>query len=396
MATAMATKKRSCSGEHPEPAATAWRCAECARALTGLAIRTKRRGLCESLGEVRRTVECDTCTGRVSLKVYACPKRGEATLSRRLGGVAAVCDECNHWTAAPDDKAPHVVHQVEPEEPDSFRLISPIGTNRNVAGIGRLKPWEYHSTAIIPHLDTPEYLEALIDLLRLQSEPPYVCVVDTGSPFKVCDRLEELRSEDVEIHYVRAGGYSHTSEPVCVALDLGMARANTPLMFLTHTDCFPMRRDALEWLGRQCDEVTPVIGWEMSERSWLTDDWQGMVSHTFTMLHSATMRKIGASWHMGRARDQLGLGAGYRPDDWPDTETAFSYCLREHKVNVRLLGSELNGQRQTTDWWDHGRSYTGTGVYSAGTDHAKASSDRNGDALADAKLRAAAWRRQLR
>jgi hypothetical protein len=296
-----------------------------------------------------------------------------------------------HWRPATTPAAVAGDDAGQVELNDSFRFVSPIGTQLHVAGVGRKKPWEYPSTAIIPHLNTPDYLRVLIDLLRLQTLPPYIVVVDTGSPFSVCDELEQLRSEDVEIHFVRAGAYSHTSEPVCVALDLGFARANTPLIFLTHTDCFPLKKNALEWLGGQCNEAVPVVGWEMSERSWITEDWKGMVSHTFTMLHAATMRRIGATWHMGRARDQLGVPAGYRNDGWPDTETAFAYCLRAAGVRVQLLGREVNYQRQITEWWDHGRSLTGTKLYSKGTSQGDATAAYAGDALADAKARALVW-----
>ncbi len=189
-------------------------------------------------------------------------------------------------------------------------------------------------------------------------------VVDTGSPPAVCDRLERLRSDDCEIHFVRGNGYTHSSEPVCVALDLGMARVNTDLTFLTHTDCFPMRRDALAWLGSQCNETTPVVGWQMSERSWATAEWQGLVSHTFTMLHSRTMRKIGVTWHMQRGRDAYGYALDYTANGWPDTETSFGVVLKAHAIKPKLLGVEQNNERQITEWWDHARSVTGLRLYS--------------------------------
>lgn len=381
---------RSCLKSHPDPAATAYRCSECALELSGMGQMFRRPSLCVHLGTLARTVECGSCTGRVAVKVYSCPIVRETTLSAKLHGVAGVCDSCRHWSPATASASPANNSAVD-KSAQSYALVSPIGTGKKVEGVASKKPWEYHSTAIIPHLDTPDYLRVLIELLRRQTQRPYMVVVDTGSPPASADAIEQFRSEDVEIHYVRANGYSHTSEPVCVALDLGFARANTPLIFLTHTDCFPRRRDALEWLGNQCDINTPVVGWEMSERSWITDDWKGMVSHTFTMLHAETMRRIGASWHMGRARDQLGLGAGYRTDGWPDTETAFAYCLRAAGVTPKLLGSEVNYERQITDWWDHGRSLTGTKLYAAGSARAEAVGAYAGDALADAEARVNQW-----
>lgn len=376
---------------HPHAAATAWRCSECAFDLTGVAVPLKRRGFCGHLGEVSRTIDCASCRGRVALKVYQCSVYGECVLGRPQRGVAGHCDQCRRWEPLRQLSPAAAPSPASEAKTDTFSLVSPIGTGLKVEGVARKKPWEYRSTAIIPHLATPEYLRVVIELLRLQTQPPYIIVVDTGSPFLVCDEIETLRSADVEIHYVRANGYCHSSEPVCVALDLGMSRANTPRIFLTHSDCFPTRQDALEWLGAQCTPDTPVVGWEMSERSWITDQWRGMVSHTFTMLYSATMRRIGASWHMGRARDQLGLDASYRSDGWPDTETAFGYCLAAAGIVPTLLGSELNYERQITQWWDHARSLTGTRVYGAGSARGEAAAAYAGDALMDARLRIKKW-----
>lgn len=386
-----ATKRpRSCQLAHPEPAATAWRCTECAAELTGQGNAFRRPGLCAHLGEQIRLIECDSCTGRVSLKVFRCPIRGEVTLAQRLRGIDAVCDECLQWSPAPSKVAPAGESAVGMSVPTDA-LVSPIGTAGKVDGNAAKKPWQFTSTAIIPHLDTPETLEVVIELLRLQTDPPYIIVVDTGSPAAAAAKIERLRSDDVEIHFIRSNAYLHSSEPVTVALDVGLARANTPLLFLTHTDCFPRRRDALEWLGNQCDAVVPVVGWEMSERSWITDDWQGMVSHTFTMLHAPTIRRIGATWHMGRCREAMGWDCAYRADGWPDTETGFAYCLRAAGVPVKLLGSEVNYERQVTEWWDHARSWTGTKVYCKGTDQAARTEAYTNDALADARARIAAW-----
>lgn len=385
---------RACFADHPHPEGTAYRCVHCAKELTGLPVLLGRQGFCQKLGEVARTVECDSCNGRVALKVYECSVFGETVLGRKVKGVPGVCDKCRHFV--PYDKALSSEARLKKQEPrpDTFRFVSPLGTEKIVEGIGRLKPWEYKSTAVIPHLNTPECLGVLIDLLRLQSEPPFVCIVDTGSPPAVCEQIEQLRSEDVEIHFIRANGYMHSSEPVTVALDVGFARANTPLIFLTHTDCFPKKRDALAFLAAQTNASAPVVGWEMSERSWVTDQWKGMVSHTFTMIHAPTIRKVGATWHMGRAREEMGLPNGYQPSCWPDTETGFSLALRAARVPVKLLGSEINYQRQQTDWWDHARSYTGTQLYCQGTAQGETTQAYYAEALADAKARVLEWRRR--
>jgi hypothetical protein len=130
----------------------------------------------------------------------------------------------------------------------------------------------------------------------------------------------------------------------------------------------------------------------MSSRAWLTDEWQGMVSHTFTMLFAETIRRIGASWHMQRARDQLGRDAGYRSDGWPDTETGFAYCLRAAGITPTLLGEEVNYERQTTEWWDHARSLTGTKLYAKGSSQGDRTAAYADEALEEARQRVVKWR----
>jgi DNA-directed RNA polymerase subunit RPC12/RpoP len=386
-------KPRRCRKQHPIAAATAYRCTECAAELSGVSAILKPPGLCVHLGEHQTSIDCNSCNGRISLKVYGCEVYGQAVLGRQIKGVRGHCDGCPQFKKREESPKDLRGESTGSNLKDTFSLISPIGTGKVIEGIGSKKPWQFRSTAIIPHLNTPESLSVVIELLKLQTEPPFIVVVDTGSPFKVCDQLEAMRSEDVEIHFIRANGYTHTSEPVTCALDVGFARASTPLIFLTHTDCYPVRRNALEWLGDQCSEETPVVGWEMSERSWLTDQWQGVVSHTFTMLHARTMRDIGATWHMARARDALGLNTVYQGDGWPDTETGFDLVLKAAGVPVKLLGTEVNFERQITEWWDHARSFTGTQVYVPETSQGLKTAGYTADAMVEAKERIKAWRR---
>jgi len=80
------------------------------------------------------------------------------------------------------------------------------------------------------------------------------------------------------------------------------------------------------------------------------------------MLHAATIRNSGASWHLQRGRDALGI-EDYVARGWPDTETGFGECLKAARITPKLLGEEYNYKRQTTEWWDHARSLTGTRIY---------------------------------
>src|SRR6185437_552461 len=129
--------------------------------------------------------------------------------------------------------------------------------------------------ACVPHLDTLEPLQVVIETLRAQTERPYIMVIDTGSPPDVCAQLERLRSDDLEIHYLRGHGYIHSSCPVSVAMDLSFALCRSEYLYATHSDVFLKRPDYIAWLLAQCGPDLPVIGYEMSDRSWATDQWRG-------------------------------------------------------------------------------------------------------------------------
>lgn len=246
----------------------------------------------------------------------------------------------------------------------SHSLVAPLGTRDCMppwAGRAARKPWDYPVTAVIPHLNTLEPLRACVELLRLQTERPYLLIIDTGSPDSVRAALEALRADDLEVHFLRGHAYPHSSEPVAVAQDLAFALCRSEYLFCTHADCFLRRRDYLEWLGSQCDAACPAVGYQMSPRDWLTDQWQGMVSHTATLLHMPTMRRLGVTWSMERARAMIPpreVGEG-----WPDTETGMNLVLREAGVRPRLIGNETNFERHVDENVDHVRSFPGSQLY---------------------------------
>jgi hypothetical protein len=219
---------------------------------------------------------------------------------------------------------------------------------------------------VIPHLNTAEPLRSAVETLRYQSEAPYILVVDTGSDEATCRELEAMRSFDLEIHYLRSHAWSHTSEPVGVAMDTGLALVHTEFLYCTHADCFIRRPDWIEWLLSRCGPDSPVVGYRMSDRSWLTSDWEWMVSHTTTMLHMPAMHRINASWSFERYRAMRSV---YRPDNpgWQDTETGFNWTLRQAGIVPLLVGAETNFERQTDDNIDHVRSYPTSTLYPVGS-----------------------------
>jgi hypothetical protein len=293
-------------------------------------------------------VPCGTCKGQTSLKVFSCAVHGACTLARASEEIRS-CASCSNY------------------QPDTFRLVAPGGTsgkNRWEGSVPR-KPWQYRASACLPHLDTPDLLDLAVALLRLQTVPPYLLVIDTGSSPAVCERLEAMRAPDLEVHFIRGHGYQHSSGPVATALDLAHALCRTEYLYHTHCDVFLRRRDYLEWLLSQCSPECPAMGYEMSERSWATDQWQGMVSHTATMLHVPTLRRLGTCWNMEHAYE-LANWTGRNANGWPDTETGFNLILRQKGVVPRLIGRERNFEVSEDHNLTHVRSYPGWHVYGAG------------------------------
>jgi hypothetical protein len=253
---------------------------------------------------------------------------------------------------------------------------------------GRLpkKPQDYRVTAAIPHLETIQPLKMCIEVLRAQTERPYIMIIDTGSSHETCAELEMLRAEDVEIHYLKAHGYMHASEPVTAALDTAQALCRTEILFHTHADCFLRRFDFLEKYSSICSNDCPVIGYRMSPREWATDEWQWMVGHTATLLHMPTIHRLGATWSMQRMHEQFGYPWTSGCGGWPDTETGFNNILREAGVTPYFIGDDENGKRQIDENIDHVRSYAGSYIYSRDNYHVKAAPWMV-DALKDARGR---------
>lgn len=272
-----------------------------------------------------------------------------------------------------------------------FSLVAPLGTADvdKVTGRIKKKPWEYAVTAAIPHLDTLEALQACIAVLRAQTERPYIMVIDTGSPCCVREQLEKMRAEDLEIHYISAHAWRHSSEPVTAALDLAQTLCRSKLLFHTHADCFLRRPDFIASLARVCNANTPVIGYRMSPRDWVTKEWQWMVGHTATMLYMPSIHRVGATWCYQRIH--YGYGYPWRLDSgWPDTETAFNHALRDGGILPVFIGYDRNGERQIDDNIDHVRSYPGTKIYGA-SGRKKETQGWMESAIRDAMGRAKLW-----
>ena len=273
-------------------------------------------------------------------------------------------------------------------------------------GVVKRKPWDYRVTAAIVHLDMPEALGAVVETLRAQTEQPYVLVIDAGSHARHRPALErmELEADDIEVHYLRPRAWRYSSEPVAVGMDLAFARCQTPYLYATHTDVFLKRPDYIADLVSRCDSQTPAVGYQMSPRpKWRDDRWKRTLSHTATLYHMPTMRRIGASWSMAAAFESLKLPhVGRTAGGFPDTETNLGLCLERAGIGVRwvgeaqgaapsvlMLGPEANDPYENNDLI-HVRSATVNAVYNRSSSASRA--EQLAAAANAARDRARAWR----
>ena len=73
------------------------------------AARPARTAPCVHFGAQTGEVECRTCGGKVSLKVFACAIHQRCTIGKRTEGVAGCCQGCaDYATVTPDRATPAV------------------------------------------------------------------------------------------------------------------------------------------------------------------------------------------------------------------------------------------------------------------------------------------------
>lgn len=295
--------------------------------------------------------------------------------------------DCGH--SPPREKCP-VCQSKRSNPPLGKRHVVPDGDDKWLGSFNAMEAAAV--TVVIPHLSTPELLEAAVPLWLLQEGKPYILIVDTGSSEADCQRIEKLRSDRVEIHYLKAHGHVHSSAPVGLAMDFATARVASPFMFSTHTDVFPKRKDFLKWMSSQCTAEVPVVGWQMSERTG--EQWKECVSHTATMWHMPTMRKIRLSWnflwwyeHTGEPR--------YKTNGYPDTEQPPNLSLKLAGITPKLLGPEPNWEIHQTEWFTHARSNTCSKVHLPdGSDLRERVKAYTATTLTEARQRLLDWQRE--
>lgn len=251
------------------------------------------------------------------------------------------------------------------------------------------KPWSRYSvTTIIPVLEWTPLLDTVIEALRLQSTPPLIVLVDTGS-IETTDKLSSLRSIDLEVLSIRSQGWKHPSWPVAAALDTAWSIVSTEFVFLTHNDCVLKTQTALTEMQNLCKQYK-AVGHQITPRRY--SGWEKELGHTCTMLHVPTCDSIGMSWNMraycqitGRPMDPMVCG----PND-PDTERFMNWHLQRANIIPHFIGTEKNHERTNDVWIDHCRSSTSAGLYDSGK--AKVCAEWEQDAITQARKRHALWK----
>lgn len=321
--------------------------------------------------------------GNIRLRKFHCTKFDEIVTIRD-------CSTCKQYRPAK--------HSQIPDQENIDDLIAPMGSSSSILiqrgrpqWVGRTPryPWSYPVTVVIPHLHTIEQLQLTVALWQHQTIQPYILIIDTGSPSEIRQKVEHMRDDNVEAHFIGAHGYKHSSEPVSVAQDLAMILCRSEYMFCTHVDSFPRRRNLLEWYLKLCNAERPVVGYGMSDRSWASSDWIEYVGHVALMMHMPTVRQKNVTWGFEKQRERgmpNHIGAG-----WPDTEVPFNMSLKQAGIKPYLIGREVNSARQRDDNIDHVRTFTGSKVYGHKGYHRIASRWMI-SAMAEAKERLEVWK----
>lgn len=293
------------------------------------------------------------------------------------------CEHCPHWKPA---------QPIAPVRGQNFR-------DRPWEGAWLRKPWDYSVTVAIPVCDASGAVEAIVGLLRLQTERPFIMLIDTGSTADELQALQKLAGEDIEVHSLRLNGVRHPSDFPAVAMDLAFSACRTDYLLATHADCFLTGREVVEELMQLCIAQSPVVGYEITPRSH--SDWHGMVGHTLTMFHVRTMDSINASWSLRRliANEKHPDGRAASHDispatspNWPDTELLINYQCRKAGIVPLIIGTEANAARTTDHRIDHCRSWASAHLYGSQSAYATKSNNWLQDGIEKARARAGEWR----
>lgn len=227
------------------------------------------------------------------------------------------------------------------------------------------KPWEYDITVIIPVIDTWEPLSLVIQLLKLQTNKPYIIIIDTGSLPDNYKKIEEFRDESTEVHSLKLNSVQHPSDFVSMACDLGAALCRTEYMFYTHSDCFLMKRTVLEEFLNLCKQGNPAVGYQITERRH--EGWEKMFGHSALILETKFYIENRLQWNL-KSFDYMFSTGHHKPDitrpNFPDTETQLNILYQDINIKPLLIGGEKNFKRNINEHFDHVRTFASGLLYS--------------------------------
>lgn len=378
---------------------------------------------CIYLGDVIETQECKPCKANGNLKVVdvracaifgKCTKNKNAETTRDAEGKIqpphAACSVCNEYETKDGVKAVDAIPEKYKPKPTVQQITSsevpkqlrkdivtfktiPVETESQPwRGNIKRKPWEYSTTAIIPVLNPDPTFVYAIQLLRLQTKPPFIILIDTGSGAAYNDLIYSLRAPDLEVHGLRLNAVHHSSEPVSMALDMGCALARTRFTFFTHTDCFLRKRTALEELESLADTHI-VAGHQITERPY--PEWETEFGHTLLMCDQTALDAYNVRWKMKYLYgDGVDYNVNSQTPNVPDTESTFNAMLRQIGIKGIFTGTEINFERTVDDWIDHVRSHASSRTYQK--DYFKMSSEWLKEAAREATQRIRDWRLEVK
>lgn len=223
-------------------------------------------------------------------------------------------------------------------------------------------------TAMCPTYRPPMTIAATIESCNHQSTGAKFIVVNTDPDQTRAQDDLALLQENHKIITFNFGGkrWAHQSAPVAAAIDAATDLCETEYLFLTHDDCWLNHNRLFAWMIELIQHHdTPVVGYEMSPRSWITDQWKGMVSHTCTMIHVPTIKKIKARWDIEACLKRTDLSR--TTGGWPDTETGFGLALKGAGIKPFFIGHESNKPLYIDENITHRRSLTSHRIYQPAT-----------------------------
>lgn len=205
-------------------------------------------------------------------------------------------------------------------------------------------------------MDSWEEIGLIIELLRMQTIPPFITLVDTGSEPENYLKIEKYRAPDIEVHRLALNGVLHPCDLPAWAMDLAMSICRSEFLFTTHQDLFLRKRDVIQELIPLCAKHK-AVGYAMTLKRY--HETKGMIGHQCSMFHVPTMDVNYCHWNQRKMCRLFGL-PDQRPDGrrqwWPDTELPINYMLREAEIKPYIIGQETFSERQVDRRLDHCRA----------------------------------------